>query len=114
MGELMSAGREPTISNVADELQLRRQLHRVDGLTGLVTLDEQSLKNDLPVGYARIVIRKSAHRRAYPVAESLEACIRSAGNPDEICQLASDLQSVYANIGDKAHGESFKKNVSPK
>jgi replicative DNA helicase len=108
-GELVAAGREPSIGEMADELRIRGEIGQVDGISGLLALEEKSkaIRGRLVIGFAQTVRRNALHRRAHGLHKAMGPVIESAGNPEEICRLAGEIQNVYADLERKAHGETF-------
>jgi replicative DNA helicase len=106
-GHLAADAREPVLGEMADELGLRRQLEQVDGVSGLIALEEKALRGRLMVGFARTVRRKAMHRRARGRLEELRQSIESADNPEETCRLAGEIQKMYTDYDRKSDGGKF-------
>jgi replicative DNA helicase len=105
--KLVAAGREPLLGEIVDELGLSGQLRKVDGISGLLALEEKALRGRLAVGFARRVCRNARHRRAYGHLDELRHSIESAGSPEEICRIAAEIQNLYADMDRNAQGGTF-------
>lgn len=102
--DLVTRGREPNLGEVADTLGVAGKLGQVDGLTGLLALEEKALRGKLVAGFARKVRRAAQHRQTYALVQEIGALIEMGASGEEICRVASRIQGVYLERSTRSGG----------